>query len=71
LPTLLHCRRRHKLALERVNVHGRHLYVSDFYHTLVNCPWYRFYFLFVFFYICMVGAAYKPGAACCVMRAAW
>lgn len=51
LPSLLACpattlpvtpslrRQRHKLALERVNFRSHLSYLTDFYHTLVNCPW--------------------------------
>lgn len=32
-------RRRYRLDLERLNFRGRSVYLTDLYHTLVNCPW--------------------------------
>lgn len=33
------CRRQQKLDLERLNFRGRVVYLTDLYHTLVNCAW--------------------------------
>lgn len=40
LPTTDSCRRkRYRLDLERLNFRRRSVYLTDLYHTLVNCHW--------------------------------
>ncbi|KAL4421196.1 hypothetical protein ABPG77_010071 [Micractinium sp. CCAP 211/92] len=50
---LLDTRKRYRLDLERLNFRRRSVYLTDLYHTLVNCHWYRFYALFIVFYLAM------------------
>lgn len=67
---LLDTRRRYRLDLERLNFRGRSVYLTDLYHTLVNCPWYRFYALFIMFYLAMyaVFAAFYASQPGCISK---